>query len=141
MLTSEEATRRVARGAAHLDQVKPGWWNQIDVGTLTLSSCERCVIGQLAGPREMYPFSAGLRAMGLIDAAANHGVSLTTGDYPDDPLPDDFEAAFARLQAAWIAAIADRRLAQGDNELTRQPDDVRGTEGAGDRFDFLFAHD
>jgi hypothetical protein len=49
MLSHTEARERVARGAALLDGVKPGWYRQIDTETLRLSSCFRCVLGQLFG--------------------------------------------------------------------------------------------
>jgi len=39
---------RVARGAALLDELAPGWHKQIDLNTLKLSSCTDCVCGQLA---------------------------------------------------------------------------------------------
>lgn len=38
---------RVARGAKWLDVKYPGWWQVIDLGTLELSSCNRCVLGQV----------------------------------------------------------------------------------------------
>lgn len=39
---------RVARGAALLDRIVPGWEKRIDLEKLDLASCEFCVCGQLA---------------------------------------------------------------------------------------------
>lgn len=38
---------RVARGAGWLDQRYPDWWNKIDLGTLEVSNCHMCVLGQV----------------------------------------------------------------------------------------------
>jgi hypothetical protein len=40
---------RVAAGAALLDRKVPGWAERIDLGTLSIASCTRCVLGQLDG--------------------------------------------------------------------------------------------
>lgn len=44
-MTTIEA--RVARGAAWLDEKYPGWFNVIDLGTLKLSDCHQCILGQV----------------------------------------------------------------------------------------------
>lgn len=38
---------RVARGARWLDKNYPNWWKTIDLGTLNVASCTRCVLGQV----------------------------------------------------------------------------------------------
>lgn len=38
--------KEVAAGAAWLDEVKPGWEREIDLGTLDLTQCHHCVCGQ-----------------------------------------------------------------------------------------------
>jgi hypothetical protein len=38
---------RVAAGADWLDEKYPGWFNSIDLGTLEISNCYRCVLGQV----------------------------------------------------------------------------------------------
>lgn len=38
---------RVALGSAWLDIHYPGWWKSIDLGTLSVSSCHECVLGQV----------------------------------------------------------------------------------------------
>lgn len=38
---------RVARGVAWLDGHYPAWWKAIDLGTLSVSSCHFCVLGQV----------------------------------------------------------------------------------------------
>lgn len=114
MLSQEDAIARVARGAAHLDSVRPGWWDQIDTGLLELSSCHRCIAAQLVTGVREFPFTAGLVELGLdngktMDNArvVEHGMGLGPGDCKDS----EGAPAFALLQDAWIAAICDRRLA------------------------------
>lgn len=116
MISSEEARARVIRGAAHLDTVRPGWFNRIDTGTLTMACGGRCIVGQLERRSErLFSFTAGCVALGF-DAleAPNFGVDLT----PDEwwrygrKTTKEFERVWQPLQDAWIEAIADRRLAQ-----------------------------
>lgn len=113
MLTIEEARTRVARGAAHLDHANPGWFQRIDVGTLTLSSCYSCTLGQLYGG-----FHQGLAPLGLTfpegqwrrnTGAVKQGFMLAPRDSDNG---DEEWQGFGLLQDAWIAAIADRRLSQ-----------------------------
>lgn len=40
---------RVAKGAALLDRVRPGWEREIVADRLAMQSCELCVFGQLYG--------------------------------------------------------------------------------------------
>ncbi len=42
-------TRRAERGAALLDQQKPGWWKDINPDSLDLMSNYDCVLGQVYG--------------------------------------------------------------------------------------------
>jgi hypothetical protein len=44
-----DITRRVAAGVALLDGQRPDWHETIDLHTLQVSSCTRCVLGQLNG--------------------------------------------------------------------------------------------
>jgi hypothetical protein len=44
-----QALERAERGAALLDQLQPGWRDQIDVASLALNDCAACVLGQLYG--------------------------------------------------------------------------------------------
>ena len=45
----ESLATRVRRGVALLDRVMPGWHDRIDVDTLDINFCHRCVLGQLFG--------------------------------------------------------------------------------------------
>ena len=40
---------RVERGAALLDEKRPGWWQDIDLGRLDISSSCDCIAGQQPG--------------------------------------------------------------------------------------------
>jgi hypothetical protein len=41
--------KSVERGARHLDQINPGWDKRIDLGSFSIGTYERCVLGQLHG--------------------------------------------------------------------------------------------
>lgn len=73
----EEARHRVLAGAGWLDQVRPGWEENVSLAELKMGSCERCVAGQVFGdymdakvlePTNKAPLS--MREMGLM---ADHG--------------------------------------------------------------------
>lgn len=118
MISQEEARARVAKGASYLDQVKPGWFTRIDVGTLTLHDPCGCVIGQLCGE-----YFIGLA---MLDFTRDEGVACGFevrlrksdrvahgGDYAKKAAM--IRANHQPLQDAWIEAIADRLLSQASN--------------------------
>lgn len=101
MISRADAEARVARGAAHLDTVRPGWEKLIDVGTLSIGSCVDCILGQIfrreADDANRNPFGYGLSAVGWWDDGEAHGVAGFL-------LGQDMKVT----QDAWIAAIAAR---------------------------------
>jgi len=127
MISQDEARARVARGAAHLDQVRPGWFNEIDTGTLTLSRGCRCVVGQLN--RGVFNVAAvglpyfRLNADGTHDVIT-HGFALDI--FTTELDGGTREACYAPLQDAWIAAIADRRLAASSAVVDAPESPMRG---------------
>jgi hypothetical protein len=50
MLVDWDSKRRVAAGAAWLNEVDPGWISRIDLDNLDVASVRRCVCGQVFGP-------------------------------------------------------------------------------------------
>lgn len=111
MLTKEEARARVAKGAAHLDQVRPGWAQQIDVGRLTMHACDRCIIGQLGQGKYKpcrdfgVPSDEGTEPYGFYVSFNDGGGSIA-----------GVLRAYRLLQDAWIEAICDRLQAVGVEE-------------------------
>jgi hypothetical protein len=102
---------RVARGAALLDEKRPGWDARVDLAVLDLGDCRRCVVGQLFGPeyeheheRDWGVYGWGLDMLGLNAARFEeyaHGFDI-----------EDFGGReFAALTAEWRRVIAARRLA------------------------------
>ena len=100
-LTAEDARARVARGAALLDRVQPGWAHQINVGTLKLCESKNCILGQLSNG-DWTDLSESVK-----DAIFSHG---TGSDYVIEIGCMVFGSPgfYALLQDAWIEAIADR---------------------------------
>lgn len=125
MLTPHEAELRVAKGAAHLDAIRPGWFHRIDVGTLTLHDPCGCIVGQLCTSRAVMDWdgasfsTAQLLELRLIrrwhdvqlmrETTYDGRVAALGFDLFHAELDDDGDD-FAVLQDAWIAAIADRKL-------------------------------
>jgi hypothetical protein len=111
MLTKEEAETRVARGAARLDQVRPNWFREIDPGTLRLADPCQCIVGQLLH---------GECTFGLFKREAQRVLELDPVDDRAQPWSFGVDIhisdligifhGFTVLQAAWIAAIADRLI-------------------------------
>lgn len=130
MLTKAQARARVARGAAHLDKARPGWFNRIDVGTLTLHEACGCIVGQLCGLQAYgglaagEPFNTGVALLfGRTSYAEAMGVSLGTyEDFDDDDRPG---AGYRLLQDCWIREIAARRHPVAEAEAITVSDPVQ----------------
>lgn len=104
-LTHEQ---RVARGAALLDRVNPGWWKRIDLERLSLGSCKRCVLGQLYGEYAIDAFRAlGLPDNDAGDEQAEHGFTFRWDE--GCRRNAELDADLAALQARWVELITDRR--------------------------------
>lgn len=85
-------------GADLLDRVRPGWADKIDVETLDLSSCTRCVLGQMYGD-----YDIGLRALWPVGLGGLLGFAQRHGFVPYSP------GRGAELQAEWTELIRERR--------------------------------
>ena len=124
-MTATEARENVARGAALLDQKRPGWAQQINISTLNLGSPCLCVLGQL-----YRSFTRGwvLLTDGVAGQARPFGFdisgeeSATTGGL-DSPY-------YHLLQDAWIEAIADRLVTGGRPESDREVQEARASTSA-----------
>jgi hypothetical protein len=92
--------RRIAAGMALLDAEMPGWEDCIDLRTLDLGSCTRCVVGQLFDVKEDERLWEGYRALGVA-APRRYGFSL------DWDL--GYRATYGGLTRAWKRAIRQRR--------------------------------
>jgi hypothetical protein len=95
---SEELAERVERGAALLDERRPGWWDEVDVEALDLDLCSRCPLGQLWGDFESGAyrlFRGGFHE--VADMAGHHGFDAVCDNH------------FPILTDLWRAAIERRR--------------------------------
>ena len=102
-------TKEVASGAQMLDSIFPSWYRLIDLETLQLSSCEKCVCGQLG--REL--------GWGLFpemnDFPAEFGFDIPviwTDDLPDEtPYSEAHKyelSLYVKLDEEWHKAITTR---------------------------------
>lgn len=92
----------VLKGAALLDEIRPGWEFEIDLGSFNLAEPCLCLLGQLYGDfykkaSAMWPYSKGIFAPWLEVLA--HGFSAV------------HHWQWQVLQAEWVALIQARRAA------------------------------
>jgi hypothetical protein len=109
-------TERVEKGAALLDEKRPGWWRDIDLLTLDIASRCGCVIGQLAGITKASDrglvYEAATRSLGV-----GYTAEISMGF--EAPMTREFggdrgtaiAAEYAALTAAWRDLITGRRTA------------------------------
>lgn len=105
---SEELSVRVERGAAWLDETRPGWWREVDLATLDLGSSCRCVLGQV------FEKDAALRSYNGFDYVV-YKVGPHREYWPEDH-GFDFDLyrygegadAYAALDELWISAVKAR---------------------------------
>lgn len=109
--TPTTPTGRAELGARLLDDHRPGWATRVDLETLRMANCDRCVLGQVYGE-----YSAGLAALRetladgetYLDFSLRHGFyahmrEKEGGGWADDPWGDWHE-----LEAAWRREIDER---------------------------------
>lgn len=79
--------KAVQRSAALLDEKRPGWWDggkrkKINLNTLALEDCDKCILGQLWGTKDGQDgFSRGMDALGLW-SADRYVFAASIGAYP-----------------------------------------------------------
>jgi hypothetical protein len=105
---TDELAERVERGAALLDERRPGWWDEVDVGSLDLRQCDLCILGQLWGDYldgrgEVVRLGYGYRAQ---EESIRHGFDVSRRIHAD------LHADYAALTDLWRAAIERRRAAE-----------------------------
>jgi hypothetical protein len=102
---------RVERGAKLLDEHRPGWELKIDLQALDLSSCDRCVLGQIYGS-----YGDGYDLLGLTDETSPYGfdreLSRQASFISLERLCQDIKEDWKALREEWTSLIKDR-LDQG----------------------------
>ena len=120
--------QEVERGAGLLDEERPGWRERVDLDSLDLGSCSRCVLGQLLGDY------AERVEIGLDDEdlAARHGFVLSiSADGGYAPLTEEWREYIAETRSAVGVMSAPREIdrARVLNELVHRWDETAGTSG------------
>lgn len=102
-----DITERVQRGAALLDEKRPGWWREIDLGRLDIGSSCNCVGGQLSGG--LCSFSVTMESLDLDgeEEFTGHGFEADGNDHAT------VEADYAALTVVWRDLITARREMAG----------------------------
>lgn len=112
---------RVAKGAALLDEKRPGWERLLNLETLEISSGSACITAQLSGVQD---FRTGMTQLDLTEGNTGtyiaHGFNAEGGcDCCHTPaqragLPEgyDQDEAFDTLNALWKDLIGERLATQ-----------------------------
>jgi hypothetical protein len=98
----ENEATRVSSGAQLLDESAPGWHRLIDLDRLDLSSCNKCVCGQLGRQLgwELFP--------GMNDFPEEFGFEIHF-DADERPTTDgEVRALYRRLDEEWFKAVQTR---------------------------------
>lgn len=107
---TKQYEKRVAKGAALLDEQKPGWWNgkkkaSIDLGVLNLGLPCLCILGQLYPSTNRYfgsGFNTGRRELDLTWKDC-----VTRGFIVD--VEDKEQQHYGALRQRWLELIRARR--------------------------------
>jgi len=99
---------RVAKGVALLDEKRPGWEREIDLGILDIENGDRCVTAQLSGENRWY---TGMDQLELTEG--NDGTYVAHGFNAEDASPEGVEgydqyAAYETLNRLWREVIEGR---------------------------------
>lgn len=99
-MSAEVALERAERGAALLDEQRPGWEHRIDLAELDLASLCQCVLGQLFrhDAEDPWAYSLGTKTLGLFAPYLASHFGFTDGK----------DVTVAELDEAWIAIIKRR---------------------------------
>lgn len=107
---------RVAKGAALLDEKRPGWERLIDLEILDIESGQHCVTAQLSGMQSgLQSYADGMTQLDLT--AGNDGTYVAHGfnaEAPDafesDEAPEGYEQdrAYDTLNTLWKDLISKR---------------------------------
>lgn len=141
MVTLDDLRVRVAGGAAWLDATSPGWVDKI-TGTLEMSECRMCILGQLFGNfwRVVDVRTSHHRTDPLIQQwaadyggdkeytmewARRRGFVLTSAEIRKS----ERDAAYDLLGQAWLEVIERRKQFVGVSGRSSKPEPVTETMG------------
>ncbi len=93
-------TVKAGRGALLLDALVPGWWKNIDIIKLRLSSSVNCILGQIFGS-----YGKGLNELDLDNDGPYYGFQ------------EDNSVTHAQLTREWRLLITNRRNAEASRKV------------------------
>lgn len=111
-------TERVERGAALLDDKRPGWWQQIDLDTLDVRAKCDCVLGQVAAAPGDFRYDRYVHGLDIVRLdgwqAPHYGFDYDVRINEEACCEENERAiiaAYAALTQAWRDLILARRAA------------------------------
>jgi hypothetical protein len=94
IMLGDTTADRVARGAALLDEYRPGWASEIHLHELSIESDSNCVLGQLYGN-----YGLGREQLRILTTTHSEALGFTGGYAGGD---------WSGLRRAWRELIEDR---------------------------------
>ena len=123
-MDAEQMRPRVAKAAQFLDKVVPGWFNLINLQTLQMSDCTKCVLGQTFGRETEDQLAAILGddtpAWGQFKTGFDRGSNYLYGKGRDTYTTGTAFGAEGFLKCMWAEEVAER-LAQAEVEDSKGP--------------------
>jgi hypothetical protein len=104
-----EYTVPVQRMAERLDEERPGWFKEINLGTLAMEDCQNCVVGQLYGD-----YTAGMGELGIhiLKEGVTYGVDINDiyggPESSREHLDALADAEYSKMEDAWREEINSR---------------------------------
>lgn len=99
---------RVEKGAAYLDEYHPGWVNAIDIWSLHMSDCRRCIGGQLMEDYH-YLHEEIRNNTGMCGAELGFDVTEAGSICLEKPEPPTGTSEYMVLEELWLDQIEARR--------------------------------
>ncbi len=114
--------RRAARGAEFMDQIRHGWFNEIRLDDLDISSGKHCIMTQIYGD-----YWRGLRKIGILEQSSFF-IPIRYGFDPGFGIGMFFSG---RLTRAWRREIERRRVESFCTDAWREKYEVVTAEASG----------
>ncbi len=88
------------KGPEYMDEVRPGWYRQINLQRLNIASCYECIGGQLEGEYADFKHAVGLSELQAYELGfVVNSIGKTR---------DAIEENYNRLDEEWTQAVKDR---------------------------------
>lgn len=96
---TDSMEKKVEKGAEFLDDIRPGWEDEIDIESLDMGYCRICILGQLYGTFGKGVINAMPGKDGKPEEAVHYGFDIL----------NSYEENYSDLGFYWIQEIKQRQ--------------------------------